>query len=266
MSTILTLARPIKKIVDVSLTFVYFYTKKRNLEDAVTWSSLPAIKWQAARAKVLIKKIKRKDFKRLQKFKFLPKQEYDPTTFLPVSKSIKSPFTLKSTLTVESMDSLYDQKPDIKSLNIEELFNYQNSVKFNRHRGELVSVNFARRLLRTKRTLVLPAHVNITVITNSYDVVHSWFIPGLGLKFDCVPGRSTHHSFYIDNIGFYYGQCAEICGRYHHHMPIRMCALSFEQFLVWWQKRGVKRLYRVGVINNDKKVVNTSDVKFRYVW
>ena len=36
MSTILTLARPIKKIVDVSLTFVYFYTKKRNLEDAVT--------------------------------------------------------------------------------------------------------------------------------------------------------------------------------------------------------------------------------------
>lgn len=55
----------------------------------------------------------------------------------------------------------------------DELFHYQNSIKFNRHRGELVPLTLARRLLRTKRTLVLPAHVNITVVTNSYDVVHS---------------------------------------------------------------------------------------------
>ena len=98
-----------------------------------------------------------------------------------------------------------------------------------------------------KRTLVLPAHINITVITNSYDVVHSWFIPGLGLKLDCVPGRSTHHTLYIDNVGFYYGQCAEICGRYHHHMPIRICALPFEQFLVWWHKKGLARLNRLNM-------------------
>jgi heme/copper-type cytochrome/quinol oxidase subunit 2 len=121
-------------------------------------------------------------------------------------------------------------------------------------------------LLRTKRTLVLPAHINITVITNSYDVVHSWFIPGLGLKMDCVPGRSTHHSFYIDNVGFYYGQCAEICGRYHHHMPIRLCALPFEQFLVWWQRRGVRRIHRIVFINNDKQVVDTENIRFRYKW
>ena len=107
------------------------------------------------------------------------------------------------------------------------------TIKFSNIRSELVPVTLARRLLRTKRTLVLPAHTNLTVITNSYDVVHSWFIPGLGIKLDCVPGRSTHHTFYIDNIGFYYGQCAEICGRYHHHMPIRICALPIEQFIAW---------------------------------
>jgi cytochrome c oxidase subunit 2 len=50
---------------------------------------------------------------------------------------------------------------------------------------------------------------------------------------DCVPGRSTHHSFYVDTVGFFYGQCAEICGRYHHHMPIRLCMLPFEHFFVW---------------------------------
>lgn len=99
-------------------------------------------------------------------------------------------------------------------------------------RYDETNVVFNKRLLRTSRTLVLPAHINITAVTNSYDVIHSWFIPGLGLKMDCIPGRSTHHTFYIDNVGFYYGQCAEVCGRYHHHMPIRICALPFEHFLV----------------------------------
>jgi heme/copper-type cytochrome/quinol oxidase subunit 2 len=89
-----------------------------------------------------------------------------------------------------------------------------------------------KRLLRVKRTLVLPTNVNITFITNSFDVIHSWYVPGLGLKMDCVPGRSTHHNIHIDKVGFYYGQCAEICGRYHHHMPIRVCALNFNHFLV----------------------------------
>ena len=119
------------------------------------------------------------------------------------------------------------------------------TIKFSNIRSELVPVTLARRLLRTKRTLVLPAHTNLTVITNSYDVVHSWFIPGLGIKLDCVPGRSTHHTFYIDNIGFYYGQCAEICGRYHHHMPIRICALPIEQFIAWWQHKGLRRTLRL---------------------
>lgn len=200
---------------------------------------------------------KQKKYKRLQKYKFLPVVKYDHTTLTPIQNTKSSPLTLKSAMLMDKLDTRLDDE--------DSLFDYQNTIKFNRHRGELVPVNLARRLLRTKRTLVLPAHVNITVVTNSYDVVHSWFIPGLGLKLDCVPGRSTHHSFYIDNVGFYYGQCAEICGRYHHHMPIRLCALPFEQFLVWWQRRGVRRLYRIGALHN-KNYINPTDVKFRYSW
>jgi hypothetical protein len=112
------------------------------------------------------------------------------------------------------------------------LLSYKFLKKSKKH-SEVIPVPLARRILRTKRTLVLPAHINLTVITNSYDVVHSWFIPSLGVKMDCVPGRSTHHVLFIDSVGFYYGQCAEICGRYHHHMPIRLCALPFEHFLLW---------------------------------
>ena len=135
-------------------------------------------------------------------------------------------------------------------------------IRGNRHRTESLPVHLYRRLLRTKRTLTLPAHVNMTVVTNSYDVVHSWFLPGLGIKMDCVPGRSTHHSLYLDNIGFYYGQCAEICGRYHHHMPIRICALPFEHFLVWWNIKGLPKLLR---LKNSKNDID-SYYYFKYTW
>jgi len=132
----------------------------------------------------------------------------------------------------------------------------------NKKRSENTSILLSKRMLRTRRTLVLPAHVNITAITNSYDVIHSWFIPGLGLKMDCIPGRATHHTFYIDNVGFYYGQCAEICGRYHHHMPIRICALPFEHFLVWWHSFGLPKL----ISTRSKKRFETYYANRKYVW
>lgn len=197
---------------------------------------------------------RQKKYKRLKKYMFLENVEYDPNTLEAVKKPGASPMQLKSTLITPVTDWGATN------------FNYQQSIVYTRQRSELVPVNLARRLLRTKRTLVLPAHVNITVITNSYDVVHSWFIPGLGLKMDCVPGRSTHHTFYIDNVGFYYGQCAEICGRYHHHMPIRICALPFEQFCAWWQHKGIKRLHRLQIIQDKTKTLDSAKFQFRYKW
>lgn len=204
---------------------------------------------------------RQKKYKKTKKFKFKPEVIYDPVTFKIIGQKTLSNSpkvdiagldlqNINTTVTpaLEGTDSSFKGR----SRSLEDTFNYRISAKINRHRSELVPVTLARRLLRTKRTLVLPAHVNLTLITNSYDVVHSWFVPGLGLKIDCVPGRSTHHTFYIDNIGFYYGQCAEICGRYHHHMPIRLCALPFEHFVVWWQSKGVARMNRTTEINNNR--------------
>ena len=137
-----------------------------------------------------------------------------------------------------------------------------NDFKKLKIKNETSSVALSKRMLRTKRTLILPAHVGITAITNSYDVVHSWFIPGLGLKMDCIPGRSTHHTFFIENAGFYYGQCAEVCGRFHHHMPIRICALPFEQFLLWWHNFGLPKL-----VNTQNNKFSSNYYSFRkYIW
>ena len=169
---------------------------------------------------------RQKRYKKLRPHSFLKNTRYSSTSYNALNN-----FTEKNTLNK---------------------YNLYISIKNNKYKNELIPVTLARRLLRTKRTLVLPVHINITLITNSYDVVHSWFVPGLGLKMDCVPGRSTHHSLYIDNVGFYYGQCAEICGRYHHHMPIRVCALPFDHFLLWWQIKGLPRMYRSQYFEKNK--------------
>ena len=151
----------------------------------------------------------------------------------------------------------YSGNPFLKNLSIiEENFGnptrQYRMVKKAKSRLDTTRVATWNRLLRSRRVLVLPAHINITVITNSFDIVHSWHIPGLGLKMDCLPGRATHHTLYIDNVGLYYGQCAEICGRYHHHMPIRVCALPFEHFLVWWHTFGLPKF----LFPSDKGRVN----------
>lgn len=204
---------------------------------------------------------RQKKYKRTKKFKFKPEVIYDPVTFkvigqkAPVSSSKVDIAGLElQNVHTSAVNKFEETNITLKdrSRGLDDNFNYRIAARINRHRSELVPVTLARRLLRTKRTLVLPAHVNLTLITNSYDVVHSWFVPGLGLKIDCVPGRSTHHTFYIDNIGFYYGQCAEICGRYHHHMPIRLCALPFEHFVVWWQSKGAARMNRTTEINKNR--------------
>jgi hypothetical protein len=44
--------------------------------------------------------------------------------------------------------------------------------KFNNNKN-LVTFNLNKRLLKTKRILILPGHMNISIITNSFDVVHS---------------------------------------------------------------------------------------------
>lgn len=172
-----------------------------------------------------------------------PINPYDYLTFKQKRYNIRTDFTFKKLLFNYKTGNYkkFEKNPFLKDLAIvkrckDEVPNVKDNFKMvqkAKKRTDSTRVASWNRLLRSRRVLVLPAHVNITVITNSFDIVHSWHIPGLGLKMDCLPGRATHHTLYIDNVGLYYGQCAEVCGRYHHHMPIRVCALPFEHFLVW---------------------------------
>ena len=172
-----------------------------------------------------------------------------------------NPLVEASKLPFEDRPNLSNTLSFISQLEFEPTKLYR-ALKKNRNREEAMSGQLSRRLMRTRKTLVLPAHANITLVTNSYDVVHSWFIPSLGVKMDCVPGRSTHHTFYVDNLGFFYGQCAEICGRYHHHMPIRICMLPYEHFFVWWQHFGLPKV--LNIPNRDRLEASYSSKVFNW--
>lgn len=193
----------------------------------------------------------------------LKQKKYKRKKFiLPTHKFQKDSSGLKTkTIRYSGKPILLNNEIFEQETNIDRTIQYHLIMK-NKKRSDLMPVTLAKRILRVKKTLILPAHMNITLITNSYDIVHSWFIPGLGLKIDCVPGRSTHHTFFIDSVGMYYGQCAEICGRYHHHMPIRVCALPFEHFLVWWHTFGLPKL----LFTNNQRRFESSFSFRKFTW
>jgi hypothetical protein len=48
------------------------------------------------------------------------------------------------------------------------------------------------RRLRVTKGVCLPSDIPMHVICGSKDVIHSWAIPGLGIKIDCIPGFNSH--------------------------------------------------------------------------
>lgn len=91
------------------------------------------------------------------------------------------------------------------------------------------------RLLQASGALVLPSRVTLRLMSTSEDVTHSWAMPGLGLKMDCVPGRLFCFYLNIGRDGIYYGQCSELCGWNHYNMPAILYVLPIEHFIVWWE-------------------------------
>nr|AQP30259.1 cytochrome c oxidase subunit 2 [Tumulitermes sp. AUS49] len=92
------------------------------------------------------------------------------------------------------------------------------------------------RLLDTDNRVVLPMNSPIRMIVTAADVLHSWTVPGLGVKTDATPGRLNQISFSINRPGLLYGQCSEICGANHSFMPIVIESVSTNQFINWVSK------------------------------
>jgi cytochrome c oxidase subunit 2 len=81
--------------------------------------------------------------------------------------------------------------------------------------------------------MVVPTNTTVTLDIVSLDVVHSWWIPELGGKFQAVPGYHNYTWFKIGKPGIYRGQCAVLCGRGHARMIATVRAVPPAQFDEW---------------------------------
>ena len=81
--------------------------------------------------------------------------------------------------------------------------------------------------------MVVPTNTTVSLDIVSADVVHAWWIPELGGKFQAVPGYHNYTWFKISKPGIYRGQCAFLCGRQHARMIADVRAVSPAQFDAW---------------------------------
>jgi len=96
------------------------------------------------------------------------------------------------------------------------------------------------RLLTVDNELVIPVNKNIRVLTTSADVIHSFFVPALGIQRYAIPGRTIETWMRADKPGVFYGECNQICGTNHSRMPIVVHAVPEKEFEAWMVKAQTK--------------------------
>jgi cytochrome c oxidase subunit 2 len=88
-------------------------------------------------------------------------------------------------------------------------------------------------LLKVDNPLVVPVNKKVRLITTANDVIHSWMVPAFGVKQDAIPGFVRDTWFRAEQVGDFYGQCVELCGKEHAYMPIHVKVLSAEDYSKW---------------------------------
>ncbi len=96
------------------------------------------------------------------------------------------------------------------------------------------------RNLSVDNRVVVPAGKNVRILATSADVIHSFFIPSLGVQRYAIPGRTIETWVRVDKPGVYYGQCNQICGTNHSLMPIAVEALNDADFKTWVENAKAK--------------------------
>nr|YP_009501946.1 cytochrome c oxidase subunit II [Pariaconus pele]AWU49014.1 cytochrome c oxidase subunit 2 [Pariaconus pele] len=131
------------------------------------------------------------------------------------------------------MDELQNPVLTIKIMGHQWYWSYEyndfNSIDFDSYMKQESIFRF----LEVDNNTPIPLKCQIRLITTSYDVLHSWTVPSMGLKMDATPGRLNQMSLMSNRAGSYYGQCSEICGANHSFMPIVLDVIPIKYFILW---------------------------------
>ncbi|HVU38668.1 MAG TPA: cytochrome c oxidase subunit II [Opitutales bacterium] len=91
----------------------------------------------------------------------------------------------------------------------------------------------------TANELYMPAGRVVKFELRSDNVIHSFWLPKIAGKVDCMPGRANWMWMMADEDadtyehGLYYGQCAQYCGESHAFMLFRARIVSDKDFAEW---------------------------------
>ncbi|HEX4005203.1 MAG TPA: cytochrome C oxidase subunit II [Acidobacteriaceae bacterium] len=85
--------------------------------------------------------------------------------------------------------------------------------------------------------LVLPAGQPVDLTLRAQDVIHGFFIPGMRLKQDAIPGRPGHLQFTPIATGDYPILCSQVCGLGHARMQSRLRVVSPPDYNRWLATR-----------------------------
>lgn len=94
-------------------------------------------------------------------------------------------------------------------------------------------VQYPQAAVTTANEVHLPVGKKLLIEMHSADVIHSWWVPGLGNKMDLVPGRTNYLTLTIDKPAIYAGVCSEFCGAQHAWMRLEVVAQDTAAYTAW---------------------------------
>lgn len=99
--------------------------------------------------------------------------------------------------------------------------------------GRMWSWKFTYDNGKTSDILVVPVNTPVKLALSAKDVIHSFYVPAMRLKWDMVPGMDTDAWFESDAIGDFDIFCAEYCGLRHSDMVTTLRVVSLEDYTAW---------------------------------
>ena len=96
-------------------------------------------------------------------------------------------------------------------------------------------------LLEVDNAVVIPVDKKVRFLITADDVIHSWWVPQLGMKRDAIPGFMNKMWARVERPGVYRGQCTELCGKDHGFMPVVVEAKTQADYDAWLAEQKLAR-------------------------
>ena len=88
--------------------------------------------------------------------------------------------------------------------------------------------------------LYLPVGKRVSLLLESADVIHSFWVPSLGGKMDLIPGRTNRWALEPTRTGIFMGACAEYCGVSHARMMLHAVVVEAQEFEDWARRQAAE--------------------------